>query len=446
MKNDIPDYVSTTNPCKVCGPLGVSMAVKGIENAMSIMHGSQGCATYIRRYMISHFKEPLDIASSSFNETTAIFGGKSNLQAAIENVNIKYEPKLIAVAPTCLSDTIGDDVKSYCRECSSESPAELISIKMPSYTGAHLDGFYAAVKSIVEGKSKEDNAVQRVNLFPSMFSPADLRYLRSMVDAFYDDSMILPDYSSTLDGEIWGEYLPIAPGGTSLKEISASHMADYSITFSPFLREEISAGHYLEERHGVKHYSLHPPIGIRGTDSFLNLLEENSGTDVPETFEGERARLIDAYADCHKYTFGKKAVVYGDADFVAGISSFLDEIGINPLICVSGSPFKDFKEYLESSLENSEPEIIQDDVDFKTLESMMVGKDIDLMIGNSKGYALSRKMDISLVRCGFPIHDRVGGPRFLHIGYEGALNLLDNIVNTLLTRKQEESTVGYSYL
>ena len=123
MKKAYPDYVATTNPCKVCSPLGVSMAVKGIENAMSIMHGSQGCATYIRRYMISHFKEPLDIASSSFDETSAIFGGKRNLEAAIENVSLKYDPKLIAVAPTCLSETIGDDIKSYCREFAGNSSA-----------------------------------------------------------------------------------------------------------------------------------------------------------------------------------------------------------------------------------------------------------------------------------------------------------------------------------
>ncbi|MBI9097052.1 MAG: nitrogenase [Spirochaetaceae bacterium] len=446
MRINTPDYVSTTNPCKVCGPLGVSMAIKGIENAMSIMHGSQGCATYIRRYMISHFKEPLDIASSSFNESTAIFGGKSNLEAAIGNVNIKYKPELIAVAPTCLSDTIGDDVKSYCRECAKESSAELIPIKMPSYTGAHLDGFYAAVKSVVEGKSKTDEGIQKVNLFPSMISPADLRYLRTMVNAFYSDSMILPDYSSTLDGEIWGEYLPIAPGGTPLKKISAAHLAEYSISFSPFLRNEISAGAYLEQSHQVRHYSLMPPVGVRGTDEFLDLLGEKSGKDIPEFYNRERARLIDAYADCHKYTFGKKAVVYGDADFVAAICSFLDEVGINPLICASGSPFNNFKEYISNCLENIEPEIIEDDVDFKSLEKLMEDREIDFMIGNSKGYPLARKKNIPLVRCGFPVHDRVGGPRFLHVGYGGALNLLDNIVNTLLTRKQDESTIGYSYL
>jgi nitrogenase molybdenum-iron protein NifN len=446
MKNKTPDYVSTTNPCKVCGPLGVSMAVKGIESAMSIMHGSQGCATYIRRYMISHFKEPLDIASSSFNETTAIFGGKKNLKTAIENVGIKYQPELIAIAPTCLSETIGDDVKAYCRECADSTSAELIPIALPSFTGAHLDGFYGAVKSVVQWKRKSEDKIQNVNIFPSMFSPADLRYLKTMAGSFFSETMILPDYSSTLDGEIWGEYLPIAPGGTPLKQISAAHLADFSISFSPFLREDVSTGLYLEKSFDVEHIKLRPPTGVRGTDALLDLFKKKSGKAIPDFYRKERARLIDAYADCHKYTFGKKAVVYGDADFVAAIASFLDEVGIVPYICVCGSPFSGFESYINDVLEYSEAEVIQDNTDFKTLEKIIGDEPIDLMIGNSKGYPLARSKNIPLVRCGFPIHDRVGGPRFIHIGYEGALNLLDNVVNTLLTRKQEESTVGYSYL
>jgi nitrogenase molybdenum-iron protein NifN len=50
------------------------------------------------------------------------------------------------------------------------------------------------------------------------------------------------------------------------------------------------------------------------------------------------------------------------------------------------------------------------------------------------------------VRCGFPIHDRFGGQRLLHLGYAGTLNLFDIIVNTLLQQKQDDSPVGYGYL
>ena len=306
--------------------------------------------------------------------------------------------------------------------------------------------FYAAVCSVIKEKIRSEKALQRANIFPSMVSPADLRSLKTMASAFFEKAMVLPDYSSTLDGEIWGEYLPIAPGGTTLEEIGAAHLADFSVSFSPYLREEISGAAYLERNHQVKHYPLKPPVGIRGTDDLLELLKERSGKEIPEFYVRQRARLIDALADCHKYLFGKKAVVYGDADFVAAIASFLDEIGVIPLICISGSPFLNFREYVESCLENTKPDVIDDNVDFKTLEKIIGDQEIDILIGNSKGYPLARKKNIPLIRCGFPIHDRVGGPRFLHVGYEGAMNLLDNIVNTLLTRKQEESAVGYSYL
>jgi nitrogenase molybdenum-iron protein NifN len=47
---------------------------------------------------------------------------------------------------------------------------------------------------------------------------------------------------------------------------------------------------------------------------------------------------------------------------------------------------------------------------------------------------------------GFPIHDRFGGQRMLHLGYKGALEIFDRIVNAMLEKKQADSDVGYGYL
>ncbi len=70
----------------------------------------------------------------------------------------------------------------------------------------------------------------------------------------------------------------------------------------------------------------------------------------------------------------------------------------------------------------------------------------DFLLGNSKGYSLARKLDIPLIRVGFPIHDRIGAQRLHTLGYRGTQELFDRIVNALLERKQEKSDVGYSYL
>ena len=45
-----------TNPCKMCMPMGSVSAFYGISKSMSILHGSQGCSTYIRRHMAN--REP----------------------------------------------------------------------------------------------------------------------------------------------------------------------------------------------------------------------------------------------------------------------------------------------------------------------------------------------------------------------------------------------------
>ncbi len=115
------------NACKLCAPLGASIAFRGIENCVPLIHGSQGCSTYIRRYVISHFKEPIDIASSNFSESSAIFGGGDNLKTALDNLTRQYGPAAIGIATTCLSETIGDDVRLYIDQYRKEREKSAIS-------------------------------------------------------------------------------------------------------------------------------------------------------------------------------------------------------------------------------------------------------------------------------------------------------------------------------
>ena len=70
----------------------------------------------------------------------------------------------------------------------------------------------------------------------------------------------------------------------------------------------------------------------------------------------------------------------------------------------------------------------------------------DLLIGNSKGFTLSRKTGIPLIRVGFPIHDRISGPRSLHLGYRGAQVMFDKIVDKLMEIKQSSNDIGYTYI
>ncbi|MFH0753846.1 MAG: nitrogenase component 1 [Candidatus Omnitrophota bacterium] len=448
-------FVATRNACKLCTPLGAALVFKGIEGAIAILHGSQGCSTYIRRYLISHFREPVDIASSNFSEESAVFGGGKNLREALGNVAAQYHPRLIGVATTCLSETIGEDVPGILRlipDDSLEGNPVLVHVATPSYSGSHAQGFLAAVRAVVErlaGSRRFADNGRQVNIFPGLCSPADLRYLKDVALDFGLSPVLLPDYSQTLDGPAWSEYHPLPQGGTSIDAIASMGCSMASLTLGRVacLDPEKTAGDFLHSGFNVRHYPLGIPVGIRETDELMQAFESISGVPLPEKYALERGRLVDALIDGHKYVFAKKAVVYGEEDLVAGMAAFLAEMGMIPVLCVSGGKSGNLRRLIQERMPDLMGKIeIAEDEDFAGMDEMAQRLEPDIVIGGSKGYQSARKLKVPMVRIGFPIHDRIGGQRVLHYGYHGALELYDKIVNALLEKKQDDSDTGYSYL
>jgi nitrogenase molybdenum-iron protein NifN len=444
---------ATQNACKLCTPLGACLAFRGIESCVPFLHGSQGCATYIRRYLISHYKEPIDIASSNFNEETAVFGGSHNLKLGLKNVTQQYKPRVIGIATTCLSETIGDDVPMILKEYEAimggagNIPA-MIFASTPSYSGSHIDGFHAAVRSAVKTFAVAGAKKNMINLFSGMISPADIRYMKEILTDFGMPFMLLPDYSQTLDGGPWGEYHRIPPGGTPTSVIADSGSASASIEFSSTLEAKKSAAGYLEESFGVARHSLPLPIGVKASDRFFALLEALTEQPMPEKYEDERRRLVDAYADGHKYIFGQKAILYGEEDLVISMAAFLREIGVVPVLCASGGKSGQMKKRLLELVPDMEEQGIEvrEGVDFVDIENEAERLKPDMLIGNSKGFTMSKKHELPLIRIGFPIHDRFGGQRLHHLGYRGTQELFDRIVNTVIEERQKTSAVGYTYM
>ncbi len=438
------DPYVTVNPCRLCTPLGASLAFRGIRNCMPLIHGSQGCATYIRRFLISHFREPMDIASSSFSEETAIFGGESNLLAAINNVINQYHPEIIGIASSCLTETIGDDVHKMIKLIRNKISCNLIAVSTPSFKLSHRIGFHETVNEIIRYYCKDISEKGNLFIAPPIISPADIRYIKSLCRQFELKPIVLPDYSETLDGGLWDEYTLIPPGGTSPDDIRSAGSPE-AIFIELGSKREAGAGDYLFNTFGTKHLILDTPVGIEATDRFLSALSEISGNDIPESILNVRKRCIDSYVDAHKYVSGVRALVYGDEDMVPSIAAFCLEIGLNPILCASEGK-------ISSTIKNNIPlaqfekMTLCEDADFDTIENAVRNLRPDIMIGTGKGNHISLKLGIPLVRVGFPIHDRFGAIRLLHLGYDGAMLMLDNIVNTLLSGKQDGIPDGYSYL
>jgi nitrogenase molybdenum-iron protein NifN len=479
-------FVSTRNACRLCAPLGACVAFRGVAGCVPLVHGSQGCATYIRRYGISHFREPIDVASSNFTEASAIFGGRDNLAQALDNVTRQYAPAVIGIASTCLSETIGDNVPMYLGEyersrAGTDGPA-LVYASTPSYRGSHIDGYHEAIFAIVsalvphgigavrsvdslalpepvaesESAAKSETAaapsvepkpLERVNLISGFVSAEDLRELREIMESFGRPFTLLPDYSDTLDGSSWETYQKLPEGGTPIAEVRSMGEAKATLYLGRAMDDRRNAGAWLERECGVHNVPLDLPIGIEATDRFFEALVRATGIAIPEKWSAARGRLVDAYIDGHKYCAGKKAIVYGDEDFACAIAAFLVEIGVKLTIVATGAQSSRFAERLRAGLGSEADDCaIMDDADFATILDVARDRGADFAIGNGKGLYLSRQLGIPLVRCGFPIHDRMGAQRILHLGYRGTVNLFDLVCNALMESRQAAAPSGYTYI
>lgn len=426
---------STVNSCYACQPLGAVMAFRGVEKSMTLLHGSQGCSTYIRLHLCHHFKEPLDVASSSLNEKEAVYGGAKNLKRGLKNVIEKYEPKMIGVATTCLAETIGDDVGYIINDFTvTHSPKTgIVWCSTPSFAGSHLDGFSLATLSLVENFAKKTRANNKVNLFTTAgLSCADVRYLKDIFKDFELGVIVLPDISDTFEAPYTKSLKKLPDGGTQLKEIKDTANSFAGISLGTAMNSTL-AGDYLQNNYGVKNNRLSLPVGLRKTDTFFSLLSKISGNKIPAEIKKERGRLLDAYIDCHKHTFGVKVAIIGDQDIAAGLVSIAVETGLEPALIACGSGDKNFvKEvkYLTARLDRKP--VILNPTDFETIHEHAKALGIQLLIGPSTASFISEEEGIPLIRIGFPVHDRFGAQRKLLAGYQGAIYLIDEITNTIL--------------
>ncbi|WP_292461957.1 nitrogenase component 1 [Methanolobus sp.] len=449
---------ATVNPCIMCQPIGSVMAFKGIENSMVLLHGSQGCSTYMRLHLAHHFREPVDIGSSSLSEKGAVYGGSENLKKGLKNLILRYDPKVIGISTTCLAETIGDDIGRIIAEFKEEeeeiaSERIIIPVSTPSYEDSHNSGYIKAVEAIVKeftatDESGSDIFNNKLNVVLSEnVSPEDTRELRRILsDIIGTNSFILlPDISETFDAPITGELQKIFPGGTSHSDIS--DMKNSAAMIGLGITNVNRAVSYLEQTFDIPSQNLPLPIGLEYTDRLVAALSMIAGTDILEAYQKERGRLIDAMVDAHKYIYGTKVAIYGDPDNVLGILSLALENGMHPILVVASSKSPGFAEYAMERVGQVKPDCnvtILEDVDFDAFNDAVKKAKPEMLIGNSNGKYIAKEMGIPLVRVGFPIHDRVGAQRILSLGYLGAMNMLDRVTNTILEAQEEKLVAKWS--
>ena len=427
------------NPCHMCMPMGGILALKGVEGSMSLLHGSQGCSTYMRRHIAEHFNEPVDVASSSLNEKGTVYGGQANLKKALDNVRRVYNPKIVGILTTCLAETIGEDIRRIASEYKQETDCRcsIVTAATPGYGGTHTEGYWSTLREMLAQLPGPVPGHGGFNIIvPAAFSPADLRELKRWMEMFDVDFALLPDISDTMDRPYEKSYGKIAEGGTPLAQICNMAGALATLELGGPVDEKLSPGAWLQEAYGVPLHKLPLPIGLANTDRFFETLTELAGKAMPAILLRERGLLMDAMIDAHKHSFHIRPALFGDPEMVSALCGFCAENGMYPGVAATGGGSAAWRKAAGLLVAGGEnPAMIMEETDMAVILEKCVATCVNLAVGPSVGRYLEEKADLSLVRIGFPIQDRLGAQRILSAGYTGSALLLDRMVNAVLERK-----------
>jgi len=430
------------NPAKTCQPIGAMYAALGIHACMPHSHGSQGCCAYHRSHLTRHFKEPVVATTSSFTEGASVFGGLSNMTQALSNIFSIYNPDIVAVHTTCLSEVIGDDIpmmikKAYDRGIVPDDKI-VIHANTPSFVGSHITGFSSMTQAMVKYLAERSGETRdRVNIVPGFTDPADMRELKRLAGMLGISTVLFPDTSGVLDLPQTGTYTIYPRGGVTIKALRS--IGDSVATISLGGYTSAPSALDLEAKCGVPATLLELPIGVRATDIFIDTLSGCTGVAVPDSITEERGRLLDVMSDMLQYFHGLRVAVAGDPDHVISLVQLLVELEMNPVYVVTGSVAKNFEERVAEILDDrAEDCIVKHNADLFDLHQWIKEKSVDLIIGNSYCKHIGRAENIPTVRFGFPILDRMSHRIFPTVGYVGAMRLIDKMVDALFEKKDRE--------
>ncbi|WJY15543.1 nitrogenase molybdenum-iron protein subunit beta [Pectobacteriaceae bacterium CE90] len=447
----------TIDPAKACQPLGAVLCSLGFANTLPYVHGSQGCVAYFRTYFNRHFKEPVACVSDSMTEDAAVFGGNKNMNTGLENASALYKPEVIAVSTTCMAEVIGDDLQAFIANAKKDGFVDadmpIPYAHTPSFIGSHVTGwdnmFEGFARTFTGGEEKQyqPGSQQRLNVVTGFETYlGNYRVIKRMMAQMDVPCSLLSDPSDVLDTPADGHYRMYA-GGTTQQEMREAPNAIDTLLLQPWQLAKTKK--VVQENWQQPATEVAVPIGLAATDKLLMTISELTGKPIADELTLERGRLVDMMLDSHTWLHGKRFGLYGDPDFVMGLTRFLLELGCEPtvILCHNGNKRwqKAMKKMLADSPYGQDSEVYVG-CDLWHFRSLMFTNKPDFMIGNSYGKFIQRdtlakgeQFEVPLIRLGFPLFDRHHLHRQTTWGYEGAMSILTTLVNAVLEKLDRET-------
>jgi nitrogenase molybdenum-cofactor synthesis protein NifE len=433
----VPSKPATVNPQKNSPALGATLAYLGVDRMLGLLHGAQGCSTFIRLQLSRHFKESIALNSTAMSEDTAIFGGWENLKKGLARVVEKFRPGVVGVMTSGLTETMGDDVRSaivhYRKERPEHDGVPVVWASTPDYCGSLQEGYAAAVEAIVGTLAEGGERLpDQVNLLPGAhLTPADVEEVKALVESFGLTVLTIPDIANALDGHVDDEVSPLSTGGIPVEDIRRAGRSAATIYVGDSLAK---AALSLREAFGIPAYGFTSLTGLAEVDRLVATLSAITGRPVPEAQRRWRSRLMDAMADSHYQLGRKKVAIALEADHLKGMTRFLASMGCEVQAALAATRARG--------------------LDALPCENVFVGdledleqaaKRADLLVANSNGRQAAARLGIKAhLRTGLPVFDRLGAHQKVWVGYRGTMNLVFEVANLFQASATEAQKLAHN--
>jgi nitrogenase molybdenum-iron protein NifN len=443
------------NPLKAGQPLGAALAFLGLKNSIPMLHGSQGCTAFGKVFFVRHFREPIPLQTTAMDQVSSVMSADENVIEGLRVICEKNRPDVVGLPTTGLSETQGTDIRRLVREFRQQHPefaaTAVVPVNTPDFSGCLESGFALALEAIIEvmveesGNHHPDLILAGADTFPlpqgegprkrvagrrkkqvnvlcaSMLTPGDTEAIKEWIEAFGLRPVMLPDIGDSLDGHLVdAETTPLTLGGTSKSEIASMGESVATLVIGRSLSK---AADLLKQRTGVPDFRFDHLLGLDACDAFTMTLAEISGQPVPARIDRQRAQLLDAMVDSHFMTGFLRVGIAADPDLLLALGQFLAGVGAEIVAAVATARADALSDVPAASVQIG---------DLDDLERGALAHRAQLIISNSHAAAAAERLQIPLLRAGFPQYDWVGGYARTWVGYRGARQALFDVANLYL--------------
>ncbi|EJC75091.1 nitrogenase molybdenum-iron cofactor biosynthesis protein NifN [Rhizobium leguminosarum bv. trifolii WSM2012] len=413
------------NPLKSSQPLGAALAFLGIDGALPILHGNQGCASFALVLLVRHFKHMVPLQTTAMDQIATVVGGADVLEKAVVKLKARTWPRLIGICTTAVAETRDEDIAGDIFSAKGAHPTERVDTEVvlartPDFIGAVEEGWSKAVRAVIEaitGPGTQDRDPAKVVILTgSNMTVADVEHLRETVESFGLTPLILPDVSGGPNEAIRDRWIPIARGGAKVEHIRDLGAATQCIAIGEQMRRPAEA---LQGLTGLPYVMFGSLTGLNNADRFTWLLTAISRANAPTAVRRARMQLQEAMLNGHFTLAGKKVAIACEPDQLFQFAQFL--VGMGAVITAAVTTTAHSK-----ALQTIPADTVKVG-DLGDLEQLAAGA--DLLVTHSHGRQAAERLAVPLLRVGFPVFDRVGSQHKLKTLYRGTRDMIFDVTN-----------------